>query len=168
MKPVMLRFEKSDWVPNNPRLAVLLYRQALNLGHDPAGAFELRFARNGWTGIWRNGIFAYQHFHSGAHEALGIAAGSAKLLIGGTHGKELDVAAGDCIVLPAGTGHCRLESSQNFLVVGAYPPGQRPDICTRQSGEADLDAIAAVPLPETDPIEGVGGSLLALWHPGAE
>ena len=164
MKPDTIFFGRAEWVPNNPTLPVLFYHQALDLGQDPARAFEQRFQENGWQGVWRNGVFSYQHYHTHAHEVLGIAAGSARLLIGGPAGKELTVVAGDCIVLPAGTGHCRLDSSQNFLVIGAYPPGQHADICTENPGAAGLEAIRAVSLPETDPIEGENSALRSLWR----
>ena len=164
MQPETVYFERSEWVPNNPKLAVLIYKSLPLAGDDPASVFEDRFERNGWQGIWRNGVFSYQHYHTHAHEVLGIAAGTARLLIGGPTGKEIDVAAGDCLVLPAGTGHCRLAASGDFLVVGAYPPGQHADICTEESGEKGLKAIAAVALPEIDPVDGKDGALRSLWQ----
>jgi len=157
-------FGASDWVPNNPELPVVLYRQAIADGTDLATAFEERFAQNGWEDCWRNGVFSYQHYHTGAHEVLGIARGEARLLIGGTGGRQIDVSAGDCIVLPAGTGHCRTSASPDFLVVGAYPPNQTADIRTEAAGTMDLQTIRAVPLPRADPIEGNPGILTRAWH----
>ncbi len=97
MRVEAILFEASNWVPNNPELPVLLYHQAIADEADLATAFEKRFAENGWEDCWRNGVFSYQHYHTGAHEVLGIARGEARLLIGGTCGRQIDVSAGDCI-----------------------------------------------------------------------
>jgi uncharacterized protein YjlB len=158
-----IRFERSEWVPNNPVLPVLVYTKALSPADDMASAFEARFRQNGWHGLWRNGVFSYQHYHTHAHEVLGIARGRARLLIGGPTGKELEVSAGDCLVLPAGTGHMRLGASEDFLVVGGYPPGQHADIKMDEPDAAGLDAIGRVPLPKSDPVEGQDGALTRLW-----
>ncbi|MDR9818205.1 cupin [Rhizobium hidalgonense] len=155
-------FEPSDWVPNNQRLPVLLYR---GLSADGGAAdFKSRFAANGWTGIWINGVFDYQHYHSGAHEVLGIAVGSATLLIGGPSGQALKVAAGDCLVLPAGTGHQNLGCTSDFQVVGAYPKGQHADIQTSAASSEMLAKISSVPLPHSDPVQGPSGLLTEKWR----
>ena len=106
------------------------------------------------------------HFHSTAHEALGIVAGRASVMLGGPEGERFEFRAGDVLVLPAGTGHCRLHSSDDLLVVGAYPPGQTWDMRYGDAGEHDevLANIAAVALPETDPVLGPDGPLVALWR----
>ncbi|MGR9247045.1 cupin [Rhizobium leguminosarum] len=155
-------FEPSDWVPNNPHLPVLLYRGLFAEG-GPTG-FERRFAANGWTGIWANGVFDYQHYHSGAHEVLGIALGSATLLIGGPSGQAIAVAAGDCLVFPAGTGHQNLGCTSDFQVIGAYPEGQHADIQTSSPSNEMLAKISSVPLPHTDPVQGSSGFLIEKWR----
>jgi uncharacterized protein YjlB len=68
--------------------------------------------------------------------------------------------------LPAGTAHCCLEASDDFLVVGAYPPGQENyDILRGEPDErpAALERIAGLPSPITDPIGGDDGHLPAIW-----
>ncbi|APG95624.1 hypothetical protein [Sinorhizobium americanum] len=163
-EPESMRFQPSEWVPNHPSLPVLLYRQALSAAEsDIAAEFERRFAGAGWQGLWRNGVFSYQHYHIGAHEVLGVAGGHARLLIGGPDGAVLEVSAGDCLVLPAGTGHKNLGASDGFLVIGGYPPGQTADIQAKAASTTDLQVIANLPLPATDPLRGVDGPLKRIW-----
>ncbi|PST24034.1 cupin domain-containing protein [Mesorhizobium plurifarium] len=167
MKIEELMFAESGGVPNNPRLPVLVYRQAIDVTGDTAARIEERFRANGWRGLWRDGVFAHHHYHCGAHEVLGIAEGRARLLIGGPDGQEIEVAAGDVILLPAGTGHRRKEASGDFLVVGGYPPGQDADI---QSSPATADhrkAIDSVPLPRFDPVLGAEGPAVTVWQPAS-
>ncbi|MGO6819996.1 cupin, partial [Rhizobium brockwellii] len=64
-----MQLQRSSWVPNYPKLSVLIYRRALSAAAG-SKSFEHLFASNGWSGIWRNGIFTYDHYHSGAHEVL--------------------------------------------------------------------------------------------------
>jgi uncharacterized protein YjlB len=151
-------------IPNNQHLPVIVYRQAISLTRDLAAQFEKEFANNGWVGSWRNGIYTYHHYHTRAHEVLGIAKGHATIVLGGATGSVVNVAAGDCLVLPAGTGHCRLDASEDFLVVGAYPPNQQADMNTEAASEADFTAIRACPLPDSDPIDSGMGNLRKIWH----
>jgi uncharacterized protein YjlB len=140
----------------NSRLPVLIY-------HGEAGGFEAMFAANGWVGIWRNGVYDFDHYHSNAHEVLGIEAGRATLQLGGAEGRAVDVSAGDVIVLPAGTGHCRISRSPDFVVIGAYPRGQQSyDLCRDRTPEAEI-RITKVAMPDSDPVRGQRGPLLTLW-----
>ncbi|MEF0941567.1 cupin [Rhizobium sp. BR 362] len=163
MKIEKIFFQPSDWVPNNQQRPVLVYRSALPNGASPAD-FEGIFAANEWSGIWKNGVFDYQHYHSGAHEVLGIGCGSATLLIGGPGGQPIKVSMGDCLILPAGTGHRNLGCSSDFEVVGAYPKGQYADIQTAAATRDMLAKIASLPVPDTDPIHGSSGGLLESWR----
>jgi len=152
------------WVPNNPRLPVLIYPQAIALqGNDPAALFEQRFAANGWPPQWRYGVFNYHHYHTQGHEVLGVSSGQAKLMLGGPNGHVVEVKAGDVLLLPAGTGHCNLGSSDDFLVVGAYPPGQQGDINREAPTAAQLARIASLPFPDIDPVQGAKGAVSQYW-----
>jgi len=128
---------------------------------DPAAVFEDLFHAHGWTSSWRNGIFPFHHFHSTAHEVLGIYAGTASVRLGGDSGVTLSVEPGDVVVIPAGVGHKKLDASSGLGVVGAYPDGQDPDIC--RGGECPhahhLERVSQVPLPAMDPVYGAKGPL---------
>jgi len=148
MGPESFILAANGWIPNNPRLPVLLYRQ---VGASNAAGLEVLFKANGWPPQWRNGIFTYHHYHSTAHELLGIGGGSARVMLGGPGAREIALQAGDAVLLPAGTGHCLISSSDHFLVVGAYPPGQRFDICRGAPTDAMRRTIAEVKIPPKDP-----------------
>jgi uncharacterized protein YjlB len=153
-------------IPNNPVLPVVVMREVLARDtQDRAAAFEDAFHANGWQGIWRNGIFDYHHFHTRGHEALGIAKGHVRILLGGETGRTVKLNAGDLAVLPAGTGHKNVGASSDILVVGGYPPGQGMDIVRSIKDCPDAkERIAALKLPETDPVAGKNGSMLGLWR----
>jgi uncharacterized protein YjlB len=152
--------------PNNERLPLLVYVGVLRLpARDPAATIEALFQANHWGGSWRNGVYGFHHYHSRAHEVLGIYSGAARLQLGGEGGVVLTVGPGDVAILPAGTAHKNLEASPDFRCVGAYPPGQYPDMDYGRSGErpgADNN-IARVTLPPADPVYGDQGPMIEHW-----
>lgn len=159
-------FADDGSIPNNPRLPLLLYRAAVEVpADDPARAFEELFARHGWTGSWRDGVYGFHHYHSTAHEVLGVARGRVRVRFGGERGTEAELVAGDVVVIPAGVGHKNEGSSPDLLVVGAYPRGQEPDLLRGGPGDRPraLETIAGVRLPATDPVHGAEGPLLERW-----
>ena len=104
-------------------------------------------------------MFDFHHFHSTSHEVLAVIAGKATIELGGPQGEAFEVAAGDVVVLPAGTGHRRARADGGFRVVGAYPRGQEDYDLLREADDAARERIAALGPPPQDPVggEGVGG-----------
>ncbi len=96
---------KDDGIfPNNHRLPLIVFHQAV-LPDD----FEIHqlFKKNGWSvGGWRAGIYTFHHYHSTAHEVLGIFRGWANVQFGGENGISQRVEAGDVVLIPAGVGNC--------------------------------------------------------------
>jgi uncharacterized protein YjlB len=165
MEPELNIFRDDGLIPNS-RFAVLLFRGAVDLDkQDPASSMEERFAANLWTNSWRNGIYPFHHYHSASHEVLGIYQGSATVRLGGEQGEDFVVQAGDVIVIPAGVGHKNMGADLHFGVVGAYPNGRECDLRRGRPGErpqADRN-IAAVPMPQKDPLYGSDGPLQRIW-----
>ncbi|MCX5578313.1 cupin domain-containing protein [Kaistia terrae] len=171
----MMQFTTHDFadagdIPNNPDLPLILYRAALvEDGTDRASAFERLFTSHGWGGSWRNGMYPFDHYHSTAHEVLGIASGTVTVQLGGDAGLPVDLVAGDAVLIPAGVGHRRIASSSDLIVVGAYPMGQRWDL-VRADDVVDAGAvrtrIRAVTLPAEDPLAGSKGPLAKHWTTG--
>ena len=150
------RLEDDGAIPNNARLPLLIYRQALALPpREPAAVFEALFTANGWPAAWRT-----------AHEALGVFSGRATACFGGEHGVRMTVSAGDVIIIPAGVGHKGLDASPDLGIVGAYPSGTGPDLCRGLEEErpACLRAIARVAVPDRDPLYGDRGPLREHWR----
>lgn len=166
LSPITHVFADDGRIPNNV-LPFVFYRGAIDLAGspDPEKVIEKTFAANGWGGQWRNGVYPYVHYHSMIHEVMGIARGKAKVRFGGEHGAAIDVAAGDVVILPAGTGHQRLSQSDDLVVIGAYPASGKYNLCRGSKAEhaKALASIANVPLPPSDPVFGPKGPLIALW-----
>jgi uncharacterized protein YjlB len=169
VEPELYRFPAATPLP------LILYRAALGqVGKDgqpdrtkgAAAACEALFARHGWGGAWQDGIYHYHHYHATQHEVLGIVAGQAFVRFGGEDGNLVEVKAGDVVVIPAGVSHCNEGSSQDLLVVGAYPGGASPDL-QRGAPEAPGARRPSAPLPAADPVYGPRGPLMQSWKRGS-
>ncbi len=155
MEIKQFHFKDDGKIPNS-KYSLLVYKNAFS-ERNTAGAkwLEDTFAANNWTNSWRNGIYDFHHYHSTSHEVLGVYSGAALVHLGGEQGEKVNIEAGDIIIIPAGVGHKNLGGS-NLGIVGAYPDGRSWDINKGLDGErpaADKN-IAALPIPEADPLSG--------------
>ncbi len=165
--PITVYHFFDDGVIPNSRLPLIVYHAAIDAAGVDEDAFERLFTSNAWPAAWRNGIYPFHHYHSTAHEVLGIARGTTRVAFGGPQGREVEMSAGDAILIPAGVGHKLIEASDDLVVIGAYPQGQDWDLLRGEPGDrpaADRN-IAGVPMPQSDPVMGVDGPLYALWLP---
>lgn len=164
---ITLQLSEKGNFPNNPALPVLLYKNVFNFNNanDPASVIESVFRQNNWGGSWRNGIYTFQHYHSTAHEALGIYGGWADVQLGGPDNKIVRIEEGDLVVLPVGTAHKKIDSGGGFAVVGAYPDGQNWDMNYGKAEELEKAKlnILKVKLPSNDPVFGKNGKMFSYW-----
>ncbi|HVW91000.1 MAG TPA: hypothetical protein VHB74_00190 [Devosia sp.] len=168
-EPRLEHFADDGTFPNS-QLPLLIYEAAMAPDEASPEAMEALFARNGWSPQWRSSIYDFHHYHSRSHEALGIARGRATVMLGGPEGREFDIQMGDVVVIPGGVAHRRLTASEDFLVVGAYPPGQEEwDLLRGDPGDRDKAQknLAELELPKTDPVGGAGGALMKVWREAA-
>ncbi|MGI4942871.1 MAG: cupin domain-containing protein [Janthinobacterium lividum] len=109
-------------------------------------------------------MYTFHHFHSIAHEVLGIARGEVRVLLGGPSGRKITARVGDVLVIPAGVAHRNMGQSADLLVDGAYPGGGTFDLLCADPAEFDQARrnVAAVPLPDLDPVPGLH-ALHRLW-----
>lgn len=153
--------------PNNGRLPLVVYRKALRLpaDEDRGKAVAEIFESNGWVNSWEDGIFDYHHYHSNAHEVLGIIQGSGRIQFGGPNGISLLLEEADVVVIPVGVAHKNISEEGDLVCVGAYPLDQSYDLKRglREEREQAVRNIDAVPLPEADPLYGVNGPLMKNW-----
>lgn len=160
--PLTFTFADDGAIPNS-KLPLLVYRQAVPA--DPA-AIERIFTANRWPAAWRDSVHPFHHFHSDAHEVLGVASGSGKVLFGGPSGQVLEVSAGDVVVVPAGVGHSRESKTDDLLIVGAYPDNTvRRDLRRGNPAEHQevVRNVTAVSMPMADPVSGAAGPLVRIW-----
>ena len=170
VQPEQLHFEDDGVYPGSV-LPLLLYRAAITVdADDRASVFERAFSQNDWRNSWRNGVYSFAHYHSTAHEVLGVYDGTAKLRLGGKQGQMVEIRAGDVILIPAGVAHHTIDASPDFSVVGAYPDGREWDLLRGLPGERPKSdhTIAALPIPHSDPIYGADGPLRQIWRANGE
>ncbi len=151
----------------NSRHPALVYRQVLSGAAEArARGFERLFSGQRWPAAWRNGIFSHHHYHSTAHEVIGVYSGWVSARLGGEGGAVVELRAGDVVVIPAGVAHKNEGQSGDFRCVGAYPRGTQADMCVGRPGERPRvdENLAAVPVPELDPVLGGSGPLVELWR----
>jgi uncharacterized protein YjlB len=157
--------------PNNGLLPVLLYRQAFEI-EDASQKDTIKelLETNRWTSTWVDGIYEEHHFHSTAHEVLVALEGSARVQFGGPNGITLNFEKGDVVIIPAGVAHCKIDGTDGFTCLGAYPEGQTPDMNYGRPGERPGvdENIKAVPLPGNDPLYGADGPLIKNWFSEAD
>jgi uncharacterized protein YjlB len=161
-------FKDAGGIPNSPRLpALVCKRVAPDLRDSEAIAkwFEIEWPKHDWRAAWRWGVYDFPHYHSTAHEVLGVYRGHASIRLGDSAGVTIVAEKGDMLILPAGTAHQNLGASADFHVVGGYPKGQSPDLLRGRKGErpAADERIARVPLPMADPLTGADGPLMKHW-----
>ncbi|MFB6355053.1 MAG: cupin domain-containing protein [bacterium] len=162
----LIWFESNGSVPNHPEWPLIVYEDCWT---GDTGEIENVYRSNNWGGTWRNGIYSYHHYHSNAHEVLGVVNGSAVVLFGGPApgGVALELSAGDVAVLPAGTGHKRESSGGRLLVVGGYPkscPGWNLKKARSDPPSQIMSDIRDTSSPSGDPIYGDAGPLVDTWQ----
>ncbi|CAK7563979.1 MAG: hypothetical protein SEPTF4163_001862 [Sporothrix epigloea] len=171
LEPETYYLKRNQHAPNNA-FPVLVYRQCLPLpvSEEKTTAF---LEAHAWEkkGTW--GHIGVRHFHPNVHECYGVIAGESTMLVGcgsddpDDSGQEIELSVGDVIVLPAGTGHCNLQSTKNYLYVGVYPSGGPMYKAELGKEGADVAALRrevdSVAMPLEDPVSGKDGALLKLW-----
>ena len=116
--------EDDGTYPNNARLPLIVLQQVFEAA--PAvnpKAIETTFNQNGWDSAWRNGLFAFHHYHSSAHEALGVYSGWVTAQLGGPDGETVTARAGDVVIIPAGVSHKTWTNRRTSAWWGPIPGG---------------------------------------------
>ncbi|CAG8959724.1 hypothetical protein HYFRA_00001630 [Hymenoscyphus fraxineus] len=165
--------KSTSYVPNSP-FPVLIYRSALPPNPNVKSTCDTIVPNN-----WLNGgVFSHypaHHYHSVTHECYAVFRGHSQLLLGrGPLDPEsaddtlVELEARDVIVIPAGVAHCNIKSSEDYGYVGLYPKGSPHydnNFCKADTDETleKTKNARAVPIPNSDPIYGLGGILVDIW-----
>ena len=171
-------------VPNSP-YPVLVYRAAIPAAARSVAAVKALIEPHAWLhgGTWK--AIRTIHFHSVTHECYAVLRGASVLLLGRgpldpersggsgdedtPFGVEVEVRAGDVVVVPAGVSHASLSDDGAYEYAGLYPKGSpRWDNNWCKAGPEETAEKAktarAVPVPECDPVFGEGGPLVKIWR----
>lgn len=155
-------------IPNTSiqKKPVMIYHSAFDSQAD-AKAIESHLSSQGIVDpAWRYTMYSTTHFHSTTHEVLVASRGRAKLCFGGEENpgkREVVMAKGDVIVVPAGVGHRLLEDLDGgFEMVGSYPRGGKQwDMCYGKRGEEEkVQGIGRLQWFEKDPVYGDEGPVV--------
>lgn len=148
-------------------LPLLVYRSAFDSKEHTKLKETLR--QNGIEPQWTYGMYPFSHYHT-VHEVLSILSGDATLRFGGEGDAEyvvesvnsdvpieIDISAGDVIVVPAGVAHRHVEERHGFSMLGSYVRGVSWDMnnCKNvQEEKSAIEKIKKLPPLESDPLYG--------------
>lgn len=162
--------DDGEYLPNNNHLPVIIYQQVFDRKNVTASQWEQLFKGNNFGNAWRDGIYTFHHYHSTAHEVLGCYGGRARVRLGGDNEqvrRDVELTAGDCILIPTGVAHKNFEQDSDFAVVGAYDlDGKNYDMNYGKNAEERQRAeenMKQVKIPRLDPVLGDKGGLNQHW-----
>ena len=201
VKPVAYQLQPTKLTPNS-NYPLLHYRGVVDLDQLTPSKASKVFEENGWETQWlvRYAKTQKAHYHSKTHETMVVLNGNARIRFGSADltsgqdpeeeheagGIEVDAAAGDVFVIPAGVSHKTFNATpespfawltpggghglgnadidkidiSGFIMLGAYPKGGAEwDFCV--GGEGKTEA----PVPSKDPVLGDSPTgLLGIWR----
>jgi len=162
--------DDGEYLPNNNQLPVIIYHQVFERKTVSACQWEDLFKKNHFGNSWRDGIYPFHHYHSTAHEVLGCYAGRARVRLGGDNEqvrRDVELTAGDCVLIPIGVAHKNLDENSDLALVGAYDlDGNDVDMNYGKNADERKQAeenMKQVKIPRLDPVLGNQGGLNQYW-----
>ena len=156
------QFKDDGSIPNNQKCPVILYPEALKESPEKSNSVLIKtIGRKAGQMVSLTTIIT-----TAIHMKFLVLSMDLRFLqLGGEQGTKVEMHQGDVVVLPAGTGHKRIQASSDFKIAGAYPDGMEHDLKKGNPDERPdvLENIQSVPLPDQDPVYGEQGPLLRLW-----